>query len=98
MKKIGWFIAYASVALSMYIKTLWIVIAQRHDDQTERAAEFFRIIPQSCLLAAAILSACSLYIFILRFNTTENRLVRILNVMCIAIQATYLFLEVLQFI
>lgn len=98
MKKIGWFIAYASVALSMYIKILWMVIAQRHDDQKESAAEFFRIIPPSYLLAAAILSAYSLYIFILRFNPAENRSIRTLNVICIAIQATYLFLEVLQFI
>lgn len=98
MKKIGWFIAYASVALSIYIKTLWMVIAQRHDDQKERAAEFFATISESCLLIAAILSAHSLYIFISRFNSFQNLLIRILNGMCIAILTTYLFLEVLQFL
>ena len=98
MKKIGWFIAYASVALSIYIKTLWMVIAQSHDDQKERATDFFATISESCLLIAAILSAYSLYIFISRFNSFQNLLIRILNGMCIAILTTYLFLEVLQFL
>lgn len=75
-----------------------MVIAQRHDDQKERATEFFATISESCLLIAAILSAYSLYIFISRFNSFQNLLIRILNGMCIAILTTYLFLEVLQFI
>ena len=97
IKKVPLIIAYLSVPASICVKTTWILIAQKHNEQTERAAEFSGTIPGPCLVITAILALYSLFIFIHRFNTVNHLPTRILMIICIALQSAYLFLEGWQF-